>query len=894
LFVWVELGRAVAIRLGDRAAGKTARRASTTHDFKGDRPSISPRPRFGGPGAESEACVERVSRTAKIAAVVTLFASAFLMVSILSFDPADPPGHSVYPPNAKVHNLCGTAGAYAAWSILAAIGDGAYAMLLFLIFGSFLWVSRISTEDKIFRIIGAALLVLDVTVAAAMIASGARMPESNGGLFGLGIWQYLEPRMGAFGTVLLMIPVGLVGLILLTDTFLVTVPLMILRWLRDRASGPAKGLATASLATAGAAIGRLAGLPAGGGTDVAEPEENEAPPPIVRKQRRPADPDTRAGPPKRDAGDADTGGAEEAKRGRRADHAGAGEPGEDAAPASPPSPPRQVIIRHARPPAKPQDEEDADFAFTPLPSTPRNQEYQLPPLDLLQDPQYAEGRDQEAHIRELAEVLTRTLAEFGVNATVVAIETGPVVTQYELALAPGIKVGKVISLSEDIAIGLKAPSVRIVAPLPGKDTIGVEVPNTARQVVCLKEIVLAAKDAPERMGLPLFLGKDSTGEPLVRDLASMPHLLIAGTTGSGKSVCLNTIIMSLLLTRTPDDLRLVLIDPKMVELSVFNKLPHLLCPVVNDMRKAEAILGWLVDRMEERYRVLSQAGVRNIAGYNRLTREELIARFQPQGPEQEAKLLFHMPHICVIVDELADLMMVAAKEVEMHVTRLSQKSRAVGIHLVMATQRPSVDVLTGLIKSNLPIRISFQVATRIDSRTILDSMGAEKLLGQGDMIFMVPGINKFVRAQGAFVSDQDIQNVLDFVTAKAEPEYQRDLVQLKVEGDEEAGDDAEGLLAAGADDPMYNQSIEIVLEHQRGSVSLLQRRLGIGYGRAARLIDQMAEDGIVGDYKGSQAREVLLTLEQWQALKQQRRADEDADPKPKDPRPCDDEADLDT
>ena len=821
--------------------------------------------------------MESVSRTAKMAAVVTLFASAFLMVSILSFDPADPPGHSVYPPNAKVHNFCGTAGAYVAWSILAAIGDGAYAMLLFLIFGSFLWVSRISTEDKIFRVIGAALLVLDVTVAAAMIATSARMPESNGGIFGLGIWQYLEPRLGAFGTVLLMIPVGLVGLILLTDTLLVTVPLIIVRWLRDRASGPAKDLATASLATAGAAIGRLAGLPATrAGTAVAEAGEDRAPQPIVRKQRRPAEPDATAGPPKRDAG--------------------AGEPGEDAASASPPPPLRQVIIRHARPPARPQDEEDDDFAFTPLPSTPRNQEYQLPTLDLLQDPQYAEGRDQdqEAHIRELAEVLTKTLAEFGVNATVVAIETGPVVTQYELALAPGIKVGKVISLSEDIAIGLKAPSVRIVAPLPGKDTIGVEVPNTARQVVCLKEIVLLAKDAPERMGLPLFLGKDSTGDPLVRDLASMPHLLIAGTTGSGKSVCLNTTIMSLLLTRTPDDLRLVLIDPKMVELSVFNKLPHLLCPVVNDMRKAEAILGWLVDRMDERYRLLSQAGVRNIAGYNRLTREEVIARFQPQGPQQEAKLLFHMPHICVIVDELADLMMVAAKEVEMHVTRLSQKSRAVGIHLVMATQRPSVDVLTGLIKSNLPIRISFQVATRVDSRTILDSMGAEKLLGQGDMLFMVPGVHKFIRAQGAFVSDQDIQNVLDFVTAKAEPEYQRDLVQLKVEGDEQPGDDGEALLAAGADDPMYNQSIEIVLEHQRGSVSLLQRRLGIGYGRAARLIDQMAEDGIVGDYKGSQAREVLLTLEQWQALKQQRRTDEDADRKPKDPRPCDDEADLDT
>jgi S-DNA-T family DNA segregation ATPase FtsK/SpoIIIE len=815
-----------------------------------------------------------ISRTAKIGAVLTLFASAFLMVSLLSFDPADPPGYAVYPPNAKAQNLCGGAGAYVAWTIFEAIGDGAYPMLLFCIAGSFLWVSKISTEDKVFRIIGAGLLVLDVTVASAMLPVEARMPASNGGILGLGIWMYLEPRMGKFGTVLLMLPVALVGLILLTDTLLVTVPVMVFKWLKERTSGPARNLATASLATAGAAIGRLAGIPGGaGGAAVAEEnEEDDGLRPVVRKQRKSA-PDAA----KDDAPDGK----------QKAEH---NEADDQASPPALPPLPRQVIIRHARPAPAKQAAEDEDFAFTPPPSTPRNQEYQLPGLDLLADATYTESGDKELYIREQAEVLTKTLEEFGVAASVVAIETGPVVTQYEIALAPGIKVGKVISLSEDMAIALKAPSVRIVAPLPGKDTIGVEVPNTARQVVCLKEIALAAKDAPERMGLPLFLGKDATGEPLVKDLAGMPHLLIAGTTGSGKSVCLNTIIMSLLLTRTPEDLRMVLIDPKMVELSVFNKLPHLLCPVVNDMRKAEAILEWLVDQMENRYRTLSGAGVRNIASYNRLTRKEIIAKFQPKSPEEEARLMFHMPHICVFVDELADLMMVAAKEVEMHVTRLSQKSRAVGIHLVMATQRPSVDVLTGLIKSNLPVRISFQVTTRIDSRTILDSMGAEKLLGQGDMLFMTPGANKFIRAQGAYVSDQDIQNVLEFVTTKSEPDFQRELVQLRVDDDEEAGEDGDGLLAFGADDELYNQSIEIVLEHQRGSVSLLQRRLGIGYGRAARLIDQMAEDGIVGDFKGSQAREVLLTLEQWQALKEQRRADE----QPQDKHLTGDETDLDT
>jgi DNA segregation ATPase FtsK/SpoIIIE, S-DNA-T family len=834
--------------------------------------------------------VESISRSRKIATVLTLFASLFFVASILSFDAADPPSHALYPLNHPPANWCGSVGAYTAYAILVSVGDGGYPLLLFLVCGSFLWVSRISLEDKIFRIIGAVLLIAVVSVISAMMAGESRLPEGNGGLLGLAAWQFLEPRLGKVGISLLMLlPAALVGLVLLTDTWLVTLPVAAFRWLRDRAGGPSRRLATAALASASARLG-LGGASSGG---VAEAERDEVPKPLVRKQRKAATPQAEEpeAPKATGKNKKEPESAETAKTGRkRAADAEKDEEAAEDAPAAAPALPRTVIIRHNRPEPKVEDEEDADFSFTPLASTPHNQDYQLPPVDLLEAAEYVGSEDQEGHIHQQAEVLTNTLKEFQVEASVVAIETGPVVTQYELALAPGIKVGKVIGLSDDIAIALKAPSVRIVAPLPNKDTIGVEVPNMNRQVVRLKEIVLGAKDASQRMGLPLFLGKDATGDPMVRDLAGMPHLLIAGTTGSGKSVCLNSVIMSLLLTRTPDDLRLVLIDPKMVELSVFNKVPHLLCPVVNDMRKAEAILGWLVEKMEERYRTLSQAGVRNIAAYNRLTREEMLEKFHPQNPEQEAQILFHMPHIVVVVDELADLMMVAAKEVEMHVTRLSQKSRAVGIHLVMATQRPSVDVLTGLIKSNLPVRISFQVTTRIDSRTILDSMGAEKLLGQGDMLFMTPGANKLIRAQGAFISDQDIQKVLDFVTEKAEPAFQRELVQLKVEGDEEAGPDEDSLLAIGADDGLYNQAIEIVLEHQRGSVSLLQRRLGIGYGRAARLIDQMAEDGIVGTYKGSQAREVVLTLEQWHALKEQRRTDENA----KDPGLTDDEADLDT
>jgi S-DNA-T family DNA segregation ATPase FtsK/SpoIIIE len=838
--------------------------------------------------------VTPISRTRKVAAVLTFFAGLFLAASILSFHPADPPSDAIYPPAVTYHNWCGSAGAYVGWYVLSAVGDGAYPLLLFVVAGAMLWLSDSTLEDKVFRFIGGVLLVFSVSLASAMIAVEARLPEGNGGIVGLAAWRFVEPRLGAVGTVLLMIPVALVGLVLMTDTWLIILPLIIFRWLRDCALAPTRRLASAALATAGAAGARLAAVAAIGGAGAAVADaDDEVPRPLPRKARK-----TRAAGD--DAADDDEDSAAPKARTPRARPQKASAKAAESEPVVeedveeevvPPPPPRNVVIRTSRNVAKAAAaDEDDDFSFTPLASTPRNQEYRLPTIDLLEDPEYdEEAAESDEHVRAQAQVLTQTLNEFGIKAEVVAVETGPVVTQYEVALAPGIKVGKVIGLSDDIAISMKAPNVRIVAPLPNKDTIGVEVPNTRRQVVRMKEIVLTAKDAPQRMGLPLFLGKDSMGEALVKDLAGMPHLLIAGTTGSGKSVCLNTIIMSLLLTRTPDDLKLVLIDPKMVEMTVYNRLPHLLCPVVNDMRKAEAILGWLVDKMDDRYRTLSTAGVRNISSYNRLTREEIIEKFKPAGPEQEAKLCYHMPHICVVVDELADLMMVAAKEVEGHVTRLSQKSRAVGIHLVMATQRPSVDVLTGLIKSNLPVRVSFQVTTRIDSRTILDSMGAEKLLGQGDMLFMTPGASKFIRAQGAYVSDTDIQKVLDFVTQTAEPEFQRELVQLKTD-DDATPEGEDSLLAVGADDDLYNQSIEIVLEHQRGSVSLLQRRLGIGYGRAARLIDQMAEDGLVGTYAGSQAREVLLTLEQWHALKQRRRNDENAG----DTHLTDDEADLDT
>ena len=484
--------------------------------------------------------------------------------------------------------------------------------------------------------------------------------------------------------------------------------------------------------------------------------------------------------------------------------------------------------------------------------------YKMPTIDLLEKPDPVLKLDDREKLMERASILQVTLKQFSVDTRVVEIEQGPVITMFELELAPGVKLAKVIALSDDLAIALKAPSVRVVAPLPRKSSVGIEVPNTNRRVVRLKEVIDSGEEFIKKQKVPLVLGKDVSGDPLISDMTSMPHLLIAGTTGSGKSVCLNTIILSILCFQRPDKVKLLLVDPKMVEFSPFGDVPHLISPIITDMKKASAVLEWAVTKMEERYSLLSSVGVRNIDGYNNLGETEIKKRLNVDNEEDLEDVPFHLPYIIIIVDELADLMMVAAKEVEGSVIRLSQKSRAVGIHLILATQRPSVNVVTGLIKSNMPSRISFFVASKVDSRTILDQNGAEKLLGSGDLLFLPPGTSKLVRSQGAFVSDSEVRNVVGFLKERAEPEYSPELQGWK------------GILNRNneEEDELYTDAVRIVLESQRGSVSLVQRRLGIGYSRAARLIELMGDDGIIGDYKGSQAREVFLTLEEWESMQQ--------------------------
>lgn len=494
------------------------------------------------------------------------------------------------------------------------------------------------------------------------------------------------------------------------------------------------------------------------------------------------------------------------------------------------------------------------------PPTPPLGPWVFPPIELLQAPEKAANVD-DGFLVASADKLQNALKSFRVEAQVVSAQVGPAVTLFELTVAQGTRMNKVTQLSQEIAAALRAQSVRVIAPIPGRETIGIEVPNQKRRIVRISELVTQRAYDPKIMALPLFLGMDAEGGPIVEDMARMPHVLIAGTTGSGKSVCINTILASLLLTRSPHDVKLILIDPKMVELQAFSSVPHLMCPVVTDARQATGVLLWAVEKMEGRYELFKTAGVKNVKGYNALSEDELKTRMGEEWNDERTPR--HLPYIVVVIDEFADLMAVSKKEAELAITRLAQKSRAAGIHVVVATQRPSTDVITGVIKGNLPTRIAFQVASKVDSRVILDEMGADKLLGHGDMLFMPPGGAKLKRVQGALVEDAEVQRLVDFVSRTSGPSFSQELIQV-ASGERPAGG---GLVDAEADeDPMFDEAVRVVLKSKRGSASLLQRALGVGYTRASRLIDLMSERNILGPHKGSKVRDILVTLEQWEEL----------------------------
>jgi DNA segregation ATPase FtsK/SpoIIIE, S-DNA-T family len=492
--------------------------------------------------------------------------------------------------------------------------------------------------------------------------------------------------------------------------------------------------------------------------------------------------------------------------------------------------------------------------------------FQLPPFTLLEESQRKDTRVKRDHLITNSRILEKKLSDFGVEGRVVEVMPGPVITMYELEPAPGVKINKITNLADDLALALMAPSIRIIAPIPGKSVIGIEIPNLKREQVFLKDVLDNDSFLKSPQHLPIALGVDFVGTPVIADLTRMPHLLIAGTTGSGKSVALNAMICSILFKAQPDDVKFLMIDPKRLELSSYEGIPHLMHPVVVDPKKASQVLRWTVEEMERRYRVISDLGMKSIDAYNELllknpkgkaaVKEQLEMEGASLSEENAGKSIqqinhARLPYIVVVIDELADLMMIAPHDVEESLTRLAQMARAAGIHLIIATQRPSVDVITGLIKANFPTRISFQVSSKIDSRTIIDQPGAEQLLGAGDMLFIPPGTSKLSRIHGAYVSDQEISRIVDFIKMQAQPSYDASIEKFELESAQAQHDDENF-------DEKYDEAVALIGELGQASISLVQRYMKIGYNRAARMIEQMEREGIVGPSDGAKPRKVLI------------------------------------
>ena len=765
---------------------------------------------------------ERLRHSAPALALLIL--NLFLALSLWGYDPADAErwrstGGGGDGEPVALANPCGPVGARLADGAQQFVGWASWLLPAAIAAVNLLIARGRHPSDRFGPVVGLALVL---AVAAALVdkfGSGLRPspPVGSGGYVGALAATALESHFGLAGMLLILLTAGLVGFALCQE-LLISLPLRelsgFLRPLLPGRGGGGRAMAPASGPHEGYAGGDWRSTPALGG---------QVPPrPALERSAVITEVATRPGPVVQRAG---------------------GLPQPEGASG------RSSAVARQAPAAYPAVDPAAPF--------------QLPPFELLEPNTPFPVQEHEAQVHARAMLLERTLLDFGYQVRVVQIDTGPVITQFEIELEAGLRVSRISSLADDLAIALAVPTVRIVAPIPGRTTVGIEVPNEHREMVRLGDVITGVEDQSQKCRIPLFLGKDVKGTPMAFDMAEMPHLLIAGRTGTGKSVCLNAMIVSILMTRRPDEVKMIMIDPKVVELSQFKKIPHLMHPVVTDMKKAESILSWACDKMDERYVWLARAGVRNIASYNALGPDEIMDRVQPEDDEEAKRVPTFMPYIVIVADEIAELMMTAGKEVEQHIVRLAQKSRAVGMHLILATQKPTVDVVTGLIKGNMPARIAFQVASRSDSRVVLDEMGADKLLGNGDMLFLVPGTSQLVRAQGTYVSDAELNRVTEYLS-QYPAEYSREMMQLKVGGGPSGKERAAALKER---DELYEPAIEIVIREQRGSCSLLQRALGIGYGRASRLIDFMAEDGIVGEFKSGSAREVLYTWEEWEALK---------------------------
>ncbi len=708
----------------------------------------------------------------EIKGIVILALSLILLASLVSFTPTDLAWFTSKP-NLHAQNWIGIAGAYGAGILFFMVGVSAYFLVGIGIF--FSW-NKFTSRDLPFNFFKFLSILILFTVTAGLFSffsgdkGGARF--ISGGIIGVVFSGFLVGYFQPFGALIILLTLGALALVV-TGEFLVS-PFFI--WLGR------------SMMRAFQRI--FKGVPI---FPAEEPKKRDSSPPRSVADQNDKKAELRPAP----------------------------------AAVNP-----NIHIVAAPKTEKAEQSEAVTPAAAKAPKTIG--EYHLPSVDLLKDPPIVSDNKIQERLMNGAKILEETLADFGVNVKVVDIERGPVITRYELQPAPGVKIQSISSLADDLALALSASAVRILAPIPGKNRVGVEVPNGSTAAVFLKDVLTQKHSRGVDSKLDLAIGKDTSGKAIVTDLADMPHLLVAGTTGSGKTVCLNSLIMSILFNASPSEVKFIMIDPKMVELIPYNDLPHLMCPVITDVKKTTSALNWVVMEMESRFKLFNKEAVRNIKGYH-------------------AKGLL-MPYIVVVVDELADLMQVSAKTVEGAITRLAQLARATGIHLILATQRPSVDVITGVIKANFPSRISFKVASKVDSRTVLDTNGAETLLGKGDFLFMRTGDPKPLRGQGCFVSDEEITRVIDFIKKQGQPEYNESVLKPAAFA---------GMGAMDKKDEMYDEAVRVVIETNQASVTILQRRLRLGYGRAARLVDMMEQNGIVGPYAGSKGREILVDREKW-------------------------------
>lgn len=870
-----------------------------------------------------------MSLALRMSLIIMLAGWAFVFASLIGFDPADPPSHLVSPANSPVANWCGLFGAYVSYLLIKLLGFGAWVVVSFLGLGLLAAAAGALPRHAPVRVLGLLLLTAAISCAQhVLVPTSGPMPDLAGGLVGTVAGNELVLRFGTVGAVFPIFLGGLLGALVAMDEWL----LAAFSWSWDKTrehgvpaakvAGSAAGEVALAAGSAAARVGARAGeslfstlmeklRPAKKRrarlNDVDDDKPSATEPGRKAKARAAVLTGADFQPAEAEQEDVSQSQieAKPAKRRKAASDEAEIEPDSDDE--------DKVPIRRQKadaavpaPDASDDGEEDEEDNATDAPQVydqealkakiaklpvyfgqkdkttatdadlkdyqviAEGENYRFPGMDLLEEPEANFNERLEQYVRSQAESLEAALKQYRIDGSVVGIESGPVVTLFDLKLAPGTKVAALQAISSDIARALKAINIRIVPNQAGRDTVGIEVPNEVKEKVRLKEL-MAKTEKFSNMKLPMFLGKDASGEPLIEDLTKMPHMLIAGTTGSGKSVCMNTIIMGFLYTKKPSELKLVLVDPKMVEMSQFKDIPHLMCPVVTEMGKAAAILEWACGKMDERYELLAEAGCRDIASYNELTWEELKERLGVTD-EESIKVPRKLPYMVFIIDELADLMM-TNKEVEGSIIRIAQKARAVGIHLILATQRPQANVVTGLIKSNMPCRIAFKVASGMDSRIVLDQKGGELLLGQGDMLLLSPRSSKLSRSQGTLVDDREIRSVVKFMREVASPSFERTLVQMRANGstdDQRIADsqnNSSASLQAAQEDPMFNRAVEIVLETKRGSVSLLQRRLAIGYTRASRLIDLMGIAGIISDHKGSVARDVRISPQDWEMMK---------------------------